>query len=196
MPSARGLEPGDAAADFKLRNARSFVMDETHSDPSKNIFKPIHMSLEQTIGEAGGVIMFTCNHCPYVVASEGRIESIASLCRENGLGFVGINSNDPIVYSSDNWDNMIIRAGNMSYPYLHDFDQTIARSYGAERTPEFYLINREGIIVYRGRLDDSPKDPSKATTSELFDAISSILSNSPITVNRTDPIGCSVKWKE
>ena len=59
MPSARGLEPGDAAADFKLRNARSFVMDETHSDPSKNIFKPIHMSLEQTIGEAGGVIMYT-----------------------------------------------------------------------------------------------------------------------------------------
>lgn len=196
MPSARGLEPGDTAADFKLRNARSFVMDEIDSNPSKNSFKPVNMTLEQTIGETGGVIMFTCNHCPYVVASEERIESIASFCRENGLGFVGINSNDSIVYSSDNWDNMIIRAGEMSYPYLHDFDQTIAHAYGAERTPEFYLIDGKGIIVYRGRLDDSPRDPTKATTSELLDAINSTLSNSPIGVNRTDPIGCSVKWKE
>tara|TARA_B100001778_G_C18239080_1_gene472537 strand:+ start:50 stop:640 length:591 start_codon:yes stop_codon:yes gene_type:complete len=196
MPSARGLEPGDTAADFELRNARSFVMDETHSDPSKSLFKPVHMTLEQTIGETGGVIMFTCNHCPYVVASEERIESIASLCHDNGLGFVGINSNDPVVYSSDNWDNMIIRAGDMSYPYLHDFDQTIARAYGAERTPEFYLIDGQGIIVYRGRLDDSPRDPTKATTSELVDAINSTLSNSSIEVNRTDPIGCSVKWKQ
>ncbi|MFL2976315.1 MAG: thioredoxin family protein [Candidatus Thalassarchaeaceae archaeon] len=196
MPSARGLEPGDTAADFKLRNARSFVMDEIDSNSSKNPFKPVHMTLEQTIGETGGVIMFTCNHCPYVVASEERIESIASFCRENGLGFVGINSNDSIVYSSDNWDNMIIRAGEMSYPYLHDFDQTIAHAYGAERTPEFYLIDGKGIIVYRGRLDDSPRDPTKATTSELLDAINSTLSNSPIGVNRTDPIGCSVKWKE
>lgn len=195
MPSARGLEPGDTAADFKLRNAQSFVL-EKHSEKSKNSFKPVHMTLEQTIGETGGVIMFTCNHCPYVVASEERIESIASLCRDNGLGFVGINSNDPVVYSSDNWDNMIIRAGDMSYPYLHDFDQTIARAYGAERTPEFFLIDENRIIVYRGRLDDSPRDPTKATTSELVDAINSTLSNSPIEVNRTDPIGCSVKWKE
>ena len=195
MPSARGLEPGDTAVDFKLRNAQSFV-SEKHSEKSKNSFKPVHMTLEQTIGETGGVIMFTCNHCPYVVASEERIESIASLCRDNRLGFVGINSNDPIVYSSDNWDNMIIRAGDMSYPYLHDFDQAIARAYGAERTPEFFLIDENGIIVYRGRLDDSPRDPTKATTSELVDAINSTLSNSPIEVNRTDPIGCSVKWKE
>lgn len=195
MPSARGLEPGDNAADFKLRNAQSFV-SEKHSEKSKNSFKPVHMTLEQIIGETGGVIMFTCNHCPYVVASEERIESIASLCRDNRLGFVGINSNDPIVYSSDNWDNMIIRAGDMSYPYLHDFDQAIARAYGAERTPEFFLIDENGIIVYRGRLDDSPRDPTKATTSELVDAINSTLSNSPIEVNRTDPIGCSVKWKE
>tara|TARA_Y100001954_G_scaffold234456_1_gene290014 strand:- start:752 stop:1339 length:588 start_codon:yes stop_codon:yes gene_type:complete len=195
MPSARGLEPGDTAADFKLRNAQSFV-SEKHSEKSKNSFKPVHMTLEQIIGETGGVIMFTCNHCPYVVASEERIESIASLCRDNRLGFVGINSNDPIVYSSDNWDNMIIRAGDMSYPYLHDFDQAIARAYGAERTPEFFLIDENGIIVYRGRLDDSPRDPTKATTSELVDAINSTLSNSPIEVNRTDPIGCSVKWKE
>tara|TARA_B100000614_G_C14509345_1_gene477880 strand:- start:783 stop:1370 length:588 start_codon:yes stop_codon:yes gene_type:complete len=195
MPSARGLEPGDTAVDFKLRNAQSFV-SEKHSEKSKNSFKPVHMTLEQIIGETGGVIMFTCNHCPYVVASEERIESIASLCRDNRLGFVGINSNDPIVYSSDNWDNMIIRAGDMSYPYLHDFDQAIARAYGAERTPEFFLIDENGIIVYRGRLDDSPRDPTKATTSELVDAINSTLSNSPIEVNRTDPIGCSVKWKE
>lgn len=186
MPSTRGLEPGDNAADFILPNANFNI--EIH-EMSKEI------SLEQTIQENGAVILFTCNHCPYVVASEERIESIASICRDNGMGFVGINSNDPIVYPSDDWDHMTLRAAEMSYPYLHDANQLVAHAYGAERTPEFFLVNGQKIIVYRGRLDDSPRDPSKATTHELVDAIQSMLSGEKIVVARTDSIGCSVKWK-
>jgi len=179
MPSARGLEPGDIAPDFILPNANS--LGNTISSSS--------------FEKSGGVIMFTCNHCPYVVASEDRIETIASMCRDSGLEFVGINSNDPIVYPSDNWEHMVTRAQSMSYPYLHDADQSVANEYGAERTPEFYLVNSKKMILYRGRLDDSPRDPSNATTSELSEAIVSMLANETISVTRTDSIGCSVKWK-
>ena len=194
MSSNRGLEPGDFAADFELPNA--------NSDFQKDIYNAIEygpphkVTLDETIGKLGGVIMFTCNHCPYVIANEERIELIAIKCRESGLGFVGINSNDPIVYPSDDWDHMKIRATEMSYPYLHDSVQTIAHAYGAERTPEFYLVNGEKTVIYRGRLDDSPRDPSKATTSELDDAITSLLNGKPISIPRTESIGCSVKWKE
>jgi hypothetical protein len=86
------------------------------------------------------------------------------------------------------------RATKMSYSYLHDAEQIVARAYGAERTPEFYLCDSDGIITYRGRLDDSPTDPSKVTTSELYDAMKAQISGTLPDVGRTDSIGCSVKW--
>jgi thiol-disulfide isomerase/thioredoxin len=140
--------------------------------------------------------MFTCNHCPYVVGSEPRIEDMAEKSRKNGLGFVGINSNDPVKYEADSWDNMVKRSSRgMTYPYLHDEDQAVATSYGALRTPEFYLVSNSGVVLYKGRLDDSPRDPSHATTSELSDAIDELLASKSISVQRTDSIGCSIKWK-
>ena len=112
------------------------------------------------------------------------------------MGFVGINSNDPVVYESDNWDSMVKRAGRgMSYSYLHDESQTIAHAYGAERTPEFYLLDSSGDVVYRGRMDDSPRNPMDATTDELGDAMSALAAGDTIANARTDSIGCSVKWK-
>ena len=104
---------------------------------------------------------------------------------------------DPVKYESDSWENMVKRANKgMSYPYLHDSTQEVAISYSAERTPEFYLLNKESIVVYRGRLDDSPRDPSHATTSELDDAINELISGKNVSISRTESIGCSVKWKE
>ena len=105
MPSSHGVEPGDKAPTFNLPNA-----NKTHGESV--------VGLDGVIGKTGGVVMFTCNHCPYVVASEGRIEEIAKMAREFGLGFVGINSNDPERYVSDDWDHMVERASKgMSYPY-------------------------------------------------------------------------------
>ncbi len=179
MPEDRGLEPGDSFAPFSLPDARLDGKVTT---------------LQDVMGDAGLVIAFTCNHCPYVVGSEGRIEEMANFARESGLGFIGINSNDPINYPSDNWSAMLKRSTKMSYSYLHDAEQTVARAYGAERTPEFYLGDGNGIITYRGRLDDSPTDPSKSKTSELYDAMKAQISGSPPEVDRTDSIGCSVKW--
>jgi len=177
------MEPGSKAPEFRLPNANPNSGSES-------------MSLAEAMGENGLIVAFTCNHCPYVVGSEPRIEAIAEKARSNGIGFVGINSNDPVMYESDSWDNMVKRASRgMSYPYLHDEDQTVAVSYGAERTPEFYLVSSSGKVVYRGRMDDSPRDPSHASTSDLSDAIDELLNGKEISNPRTDSIGCSVKWK-
>ena len=83
----------------------------------------------------------------------------------------------------------------MTYPYLYDATQDVAKAWGAERTPEFYLLDGNGIVTYRGRLDDSPRDPNLATTSELSDAIDALLADESPNVTRTDSIGCSVKRK-
>ncbi len=181
MTSHRGLEPGDAASRLELPDAKA---------------EGAMTSLSDAMGPAGLVIAFTCNHCPYVVASETRIEALAERCRAAGIGFIGINSNDPVNYPADDWPAMVSRATSMSYSYLHDAEQSVARAYGAERTPEFYLVDANGAIVYRGRLDDSPTDPRRATTSELSDAIDAMLTGAAITPTRTDSIGCSVKWAD
>ena len=184
MHFLKKLEPGALAPNFELPNANGNSGGQT-------------LSLSDAMGENGTVVFFTCNLCPYVVGSEPRIEEAANVARSKGLGFVGINSNDPVKYESDSWENMVKRANKgMSYPYLHDSTQEVAIAYSAERTPEFYLLNNESIVVYRGRLDDSPRDPSHATTSELDDAINELLSGDNVTVARTESIGCSVKWKE
>ena len=83
----------------------------------------------------------------------------------------------------------------MSYPYLHDETQEIAKSYGAERTPEFYLLDSNKIVIYRGRMDDSPRDPAHVKSSELSYALDQILSGKEISISRTESIGCSIKWK-
>ena len=178
------VEPGSKAPDFELPNANG------NSGGGS-------LSLQHVMGEKGAVVFFTCNHCPYVVGSEPRIEKAAEVAREYGLGFAGINSNDPVKYESDSWDNMVKRANKgMTYPYLHDPSQEVALAYGAERTPEFYLLDPESVVVYRGRLDDSPRDPSHAMTSELHDAMAELASGKSVSVPRTESIGCSVKWKE
>jgi peroxiredoxin len=183
MSASSGIEPSQKAPSFELPNANQNLGPES-------------ISLSGAMGSNGVIIAFTCNHCPYVVGSESRIEDMAMKARENNIGFVGINSNDPINYESDSWPNMVKRASKgMSYAYLHDADQSIATIYGAQRTPEFYLINSAGSVVYRGRLDDSPRDPSHATTSELSDAIDSLIAGKQIAEARTESMGCSVKWK-
>jgi len=178
-----GIEPGQTAPEFSLANANPSIGGE-------------RISLSDLMGDNGAIIVFTCNHCPYVVASESRIELMAERARNSNLGFVGINSNDPVKYESDSWENMIKRSERgMSYPYLHDETQDIASSYGAERTPEFYLLDSNKKVIYRGRMDDSPRDPAHVKSSELSNAIDEILSGNDISIPRTESIGCSVKWK-
>lgn len=177
------LQTGDAAPPFDLPNANA-----SQGEPT--------MSFDDATGENGTVVVFECNHCPYVVASVGRMNAMAEKCQGLGIGFVGINSNDPVVYENDSYENMVKRANDgMPYPYLHDETQAIAHAYGAKRTPEFFLFDRHHRLVYQGRMDDSPRHPGEVTTSELDDAIVAMLAGSQPEITFTDSIGCSVKWK-
>ena len=177
------LQVGDKAPDYSLKNSNLDVGEDT-------------LSLSNSLSENGCVVVFECNHCPYVVASVDRINAMSDYCNEREIGFVGINSNDPVNYPADSFENMVKRAQKgMPYPYLHDPTQVTATAWGAERTPEFFLLNSEGFVVYHGRMDDSPRDPTQATTSELKDAIDAMVSGVTPAVVSTVSIGCSVKWK-
>jgi len=178
-----GIEPGDSAPTFSLNNANTTVGGET-------------VSLDDVMGENGVIVAFECNHCPYVIASIDRMNKMCTRSAEMGIGFVGINSNNAAMYPDDSFENMVKRAEKgMPYSYLHDETQEVATEWGAERTPEFFLINSEGIVVYKGRLDNSPRDPTQASTSELQDAVDALLMGAEITNPRTSSIGCSIKWK-
>ena len=177
------LQVGDKAPDYSLKNSNLDVGEDT-------------LSLSNSLSENGCVVVFECNHCPYVVASVDRINAMSDYCNDREIGFVGINSNDPVNYPADSFENMVKRAQKgMPYPYLHDPTQVTATAWGAERTPEFFLLNSEGFVVYHGRMDDSPRDPTQATTSELKDAIDAMVSGVTPAVVSTVSIGCSVKWK-
>ena len=178
------VEPGDIAPEFELDNAHPLVGSE-------------RMSLSDVLTDSGAIIAFSCLHCPYVVGSVGRINDIHAKAIAAGLGFVAINSNaaNPNYESDSAEKTREACEKGTPYAYLIDEDQSVAAAYGAERTPEFYLLDRNGIIKYRGRLDDSPKDPSLATTHELMDAIDALLLDEEPETPRTDSIGCSVKWK-
>ena len=175
-----GYEPGDEVSGFKLPNANGG--GET--------------SLEDVMTDVGAVVVFECNHCPYVIGNLNRMNKAAALAEELGMGFVGINSNDADNYPEDSYGNMVKRADKgMPYPYPHDESQEVATAWGAKRTPEFYLMNGEGVVVYRGRLDNSPRNAMEATTRDLADAMDSLSMGDLPPVNRTESIGCSVKWK-
>jgi len=145
----------------------------------------------------GLIILFECNHCPYVVASVERINEMANIASSKKIGFIGINSNDASVYDSDSFENMQKRAQKgMPYPYLFDETQIVAETFDAKRTPEFFLFDGDGRLVYKGRMDDSPRDPNQVSSTELLDAVNSLIEGKNIEPKVTDSIGCSVKWKQ
>lgn len=177
------LHISDIAPDFNLKNA-----NPKHGGDM--------VSLQQAKGKNGIVVVFECNHCPYVVASFSRMDAMAEYCQNLEIGYIGINSNDENNYREDSYENMVKRADKgLPYSYLHDSTQQVAKQYGAKRTPEFFLFNSQLELVYQGRMDDSPRNPTEVTTSELSDAITAMLAGQTPLVTQTDSIGCSVKWK-
>ena len=155
------------------------------------------VSFNNILDVNGLIILFECNHCPYVIASIDRINQMANFASSNQIGFIGINSNDASVYSSDSFENMQKRAEKgMPYPYLFDETQIVAQTFDAKRTPEFFLFDGSGRLVYKGRMDDSPRDPNQVSSTELHDAVDSLLKGKNIENSITESIGCSVKWKQ
>jgi peroxiredoxin len=142
------------------------------------------------------VIIFSCNHCPYVQAWEDRIVQLGKSYEPRGVAFALINANDPTKYSEDSYPEMIKRAKSKGYPfpYLHDEDQSVAKAYGATRTPEVFLFNAQGTLRYHGRVDDNYEDPKKVRSHDLNVALEAVLEGRAVTVSETPVVGCSVKW--
>lgn len=148
-------------------------------------------------GAQASLIVFTCNHCPYVKGSEEQLVAIARRFIPDGLRVLAISSNDPLQYPEDGFDKMAEKARVMDlpYPYLFDETQQVAKKFDAECTPEFYLFNADGRLVYHGAINDSPRDPTKVTQHYLAVAIEQVLKLGEATPASTYAVGCSIKWK-
>jgi peroxiredoxin len=143
------------------------------------------------------VIFFTCNHCPYVIGSDEVTRSSAEKYLEKEVGFAGINSNSENTYPEDSFPNMVRRMEKYRFPwlYLYDKDQSVARAYGALRTPHFFVFDQNRKLVYTGRGVDSPRDTSRMTVNNLEIVLEELTSGKPISIPVTNPIGCNIKWE-
>lgn len=148
------------------------------------------------------VVVFTCNHCPYAIHVEDRLIEQAHGWLAAGVGVVAISSNDADAHPEDSFEAMAARAQEKEYPfpYLYDETQNVARAFDAACTPDFYLFDAAGYLVYRGRLDDgrparSHTEGVPVTTSDLDDAVRQLLDTGAVTVDQIPSLGCNIKWK-
>lgn len=154
-------------------------------------------SLQDFAGNDVLVIFFTCNHCPYVIGSDEATRATAEAFQDKGVAFVAINANSPNTYPEDDFDHMVKRMAEHKFPwtYLYDATQDTALAYGALRTPQFYVFDKQRKLLYTGRAVDSPRDASRITVNDLERTLTEITSGKPVSVPVTNPIGCNVKWE-
>ena len=154
-------------------------------------------TLQDVAGKRGTLVIFICNHCPYVRAVIDRIVRDGAELKTYGIGSVAISANDAEAYPDDSFANMKLFAEEhrLQFPYLYDESQQVARSYGAICTPDFFGFDAGLRLQYRGRLDDSGRDPKPSARRELFDAMRQLAETGTAPAEQTPSIGCSIKWK-
>lgn len=156
-------------------------------------------TLQQCKGENGLLVMFICNHCPYVKAIRERIVRDTKELLEYGINSVAIMSNDPSLYEEDSFENMkkVAEEFQFPFPYLMDETQEIAKAYGAVCTPDFFGYNKDLQLQYRGRLDASRKETAPADVArDLFNAMVAVAKTGNGPQEQIPSMGCSIKWKE
>lgn len=181
--NAQAYQVGDEAKGFKLKNVNGK-----------------QVSLADYKDTKGFIVIFTCNHCPYSVAYEDRIIEIDKKYKSKGYPVIAINPNDPELYESDSFENMIVRAKEkgFTFPYLIDETQEVFKRYGATKTPHvFILSNNSGkyTVEYIGAIDNNYKDASEATSHYVDDAVDALLQNKKPEITSTKAIGCGIKTK-
>jgi thiol-disulfide isomerase/thioredoxin len=173
--------PGAPCPDFKLPavDGRSYARDDFASGKAL-------------------VVMFICNHCPYVKAVEDRLIALAREYGPRGVEFVGVCANDAVSYPDDAFDQLAQRWREKGYgfPYLHDESQEVAQAFGAVCTPDIFVYDGDRRLAYRGRIDDSWKDPSKVTRRELAQALDALVAGQRPSAEQKPSLGCSIKWKQ
>ena len=154
--------------------------------------------LDEVRGPKGLLVMFICNHCPYVKAIRPRLVNDLRELRSLGVHAVGIMSNDPTDYPEDGYENMklVDRQFDFPFPYLIDPSQAVAKAYGAVCTPDFFGFNANLELQYRGRFDESRKEASAGTTRDLFYAMKQVSETGHGPTEQIPSMGCSIKWIE
>ena len=176
------LALGTRAPNFKLRNVDGQMVALSDFQDKKAL-----------------VVIFMCNHCPYVKHVAPELTRLSNEYVAKGVGFVGINSNDATAYPDDGPEPMQAEAIAQGYrfPYLFDGDQSVAMAYQAACTPDIFVFDSQMQLTYRGQLDDSrPKSDRPLTGKDLRAALDSLLSNQPVSADQRPSIGCNIKWKQ
>lgn len=156
------------------------------------------LSLQELKGEQATVVMFICNHCPFVKHVNKELVRLANDYSQKGVSFIAINSNDVENYPDDSPENMKRTAGELGYPfpYLYDETQDIARAYSAACTPDLSIFDKDLKCVYRGQLDDSrPGNDIPPSGKDIRAALDNILAGEPVSADQRPSIGCNIKWK-
>lgn len=192
-PAAEAPEAPEAAEEAGLAMGGSAPMSDTQM---RNVDGEMH-SIASVAGEKGTLVLFTCNHCPYAVAWQERYVAAAHEFMEQGIGVIAINSNDDAEYPSDSYEGTQARAEELSmrFPYVMDDTSNVARAFSAEKTPEAFLFDAEGHLVYHGAIDDS-QDPANVEEQYLRDAMTAVVAGSAVANAETLAIGCSIKFRE
>ena len=179
---AAGLKLGDAApmSATKMKNADGR-----------------EMSIDDVKEPNGTLVIFSCNHCPFVKAWESRISAIGNAAQESGVGVIAINPNDPNAYAEDRYEEMQKRAKDRGFrfPYVVDAKSDVARAFGATRTPECYLFGKDGELVYHGAVDDNYADAAKVDKRYLQDALDSLVADKDIPIKESKAVGCTIKFR-
>lgn len=157
------------------------------------------ISLDDCKSDVATVIMFLCNHCPYVKHIQQKIVEVAQKYQQKQIKFIAISSNDAVAYPADAPDKMALEAKKHHYPfpYLYDETQSVAKAYQAACTPDFYIFDKNLACVYRGRFDDAtPGNDKPVTGIDLTQALENILANKSVNADQKASLGCNIKWKK
>lgn len=183
VKQSAGYQVGDAAASFRLKNTDGNMV-----------------SLNDFNNAKGVIVIFTSNHCPFAKAYEDRIIALNNKFAAQGFPVIAINPSDPGTHQDDTFEKMKERAASKGYgyPYLVDESQQVAKAFGAGRTPQVYILQKNGskfTVRYIGMIDDNPQDPAGVTKLYADDAVSNLLTGKPVVTTITKPVGCAIKWK-
>jgi peroxiredoxin len=155
------------------------------------------LTIGRVRGEKGTLVVFTCNHCPWAKAWHDRLTTLGNQYAAQGIGVIAINSNDPAEHEDDGFEAMQARAREtgMRFPYVVDATSDVARAYGATKTPEVFLFDRELKLAYYGAIDDNAHEEQNVAQRYLRDALEAVVNGSPVPVSQTRALGCSIKFR-
>jgi peroxiredoxin len=156
------------------------------------------VALDSLRGAPALLLFFVCNHCPYVKHVRHELAALAREYQAQGVAVVGISSNDAVAFPADSPELMVVEKKEIGYPfpYLFDESQDVAKAYHAACTPDFYVFDRDLLLVYRGQMDDSrPGNGIKVTGKDLRAALDAVLAGRPVATDQRPSIGCNIKWR-